>query len=178
MVTGASPGPAPAAQARPNSSPATLSSWRAWPQLKDRKKVPSVEGASTPWPSTASVSPDRSTSASSIQSPPASAECTKVMALWPTLAWPAASPRSTCSSKGSRNPRCWASVAGSINPAFATRCSSSNVTSRRSRLWQDTRIEIVPFGRGCGRCGNHHFPLQEGTFRGYATAISLYLSVR
>ena len=39
------------------------------------------------------------------------------------------------------------------------------------------RIEIVPSGRECGRCGNHHFPLQEGTFRGCATAIKPYSSV-
>jgi hypothetical protein len=55
-----------------------------------------------------------------------------------------------------------------------TRCSSSIVTSKRSILWQDARIEIVPFGRGCGWSGNHHFHLQEGTFRGYATAIGFY----
>jgi len=35
-----------------------------------------------------------------------------------------------------------------LKPALATRCSSSKVTSRRSRLWQDTRIEKVPSGRG------------------------------
>ena len=159
------------------AEPTTLSSWRAWPQLNEHKNVRSVDGANTSWPSTASVPPERSTSASSMESPPASAEWTSVIALWPTLARPAASPRSTCSSKSWRSPKCWANVAVSIKPALAIRRSSSKVTSRRSRLWQDTRIEIVPSRRGCGRCGNHHLPLQEGTIRGCASALRLYSSV-
>src|SRR5262245_20380419 len=33
-------------------------------------------------------------------------------------------------------------------PALATAWSSSKVTARRSRLWQDERIEKVPSGQG------------------------------
>jgi hypothetical protein len=43
--------------------------------------------------------------------------------------------------------RC-ASVAGKIIPALATAWSSSKVTARRSKLWQDSRIEKVPSGQG------------------------------
>ena len=47
MVNGASPGPAPAAQARASSSRLTRSSWRTWPHRKLRRKVPRVDGALT-----------------------------------------------------------------------------------------------------------------------------------
>jgi hypothetical protein len=42
--------------------------------VKLRRNVPSVDGANTAWPSTASVAPARRASASSIESPPARAE--------------------------------------------------------------------------------------------------------
>ena len=74
MVNGSSPGPAPAAQARASTSRLTRSNWRAWPHRKLRRNVPSVDGALTTQPSTRSVSPARSASASSMQSPPASAD--------------------------------------------------------------------------------------------------------
>ena len=45
MVNGASPGPAPAAQARASNSRLTRSNWRTWPQLKLRRNVPRVDGA-------------------------------------------------------------------------------------------------------------------------------------
>ena len=95
IVTGASPGPAPACQARFNSSAETRSSWRAWPHVKDRRNVPTVEGANTAWPKTASVDPARKASQSSIESPPPNAEWITVIALWPTFAPPAASPKLT-----------------------------------------------------------------------------------
>ena len=47
MVKGAAPGPAPARQARRSTSPLTASSWRTWPQVKARRKVPMVEAAAT-----------------------------------------------------------------------------------------------------------------------------------
>ena len=75
-----------------------------------------VEGAATPWPNTAWVAPARSTSQSSMQSPPARTEWITVMALCPTFARPGASPRSTWDSNSSRRPRCWAKVAGSDQP--------------------------------------------------------------
>ena len=92
MVSG-SPGPAPAAQARASSS--RLISWRTWPHRKLRRNVPRVEGALTMHPSTEEVRPE-SASASSMQSPPASAEATSVSILSPAFARPGAYPRSRC----------------------------------------------------------------------------------
>ena len=88
MVNGASPGPAPAAQARDSSSRLTRSSWRTWPQRKLRRKVPRVDGALTVPPRVQAVPPVRNTSASSMQSPPAMAEATRVISLSPVLARP------------------------------------------------------------------------------------------
>ncbi len=95
MVNGPSPGPAPVAQARASSSRLTRSSWRTWPHRKLRRKVPRVDGALTVHPSTKEVRPARSASASSMQSPPASAEATRVSILSPVFARPGAFPRST-----------------------------------------------------------------------------------
>jgi hypothetical protein len=83
MVYGHGPGPAPLAQARPSASAATRSSWRAEPQVNERRNVPIVDGAKTRWPRTCPVDPARSLSQSSIQLPPASAEATSVIALSP-----------------------------------------------------------------------------------------------
>ena len=74
MVSGASPGPAPAAQARDSNSRLTRSGWRTWPHRKLRRKVPRVDGALTTQPMASAVPPVRNTSASLMQSPPASAE--------------------------------------------------------------------------------------------------------
>ena len=101
MVNGPSPGPAPAAKARASSSRLTRSSWRTWPHRKLRRNVPSVDGALITHPSTYSVPPARSASASSMQSPPANAEATKVRNLSPAFARPGASPRSTLLSTSS-----------------------------------------------------------------------------
>ena len=109
----------------------------AVPQVNERKNVPSVEDAATRWPSTCPVAPARSQSASPIHVPPASAECTSVMAFSPTLAAPGASPRSTPSSNSSRSSSPSASVAARIRPASATKCSSSKLTAMVSGLRQD-----------------------------------------
>ena len=98
MVNGPSPGPAPADQARASSSRLTRSSWRTWPHRKLRRKVPRVDGALTTQPMVPAVPPVRSTSASSMQSPPARAEATSVITLSPVLARPGARPRSRCRS--------------------------------------------------------------------------------
>lgn len=73
--------------------------------------------------------------------PARKSEWMRVMALIPGLACPGALPRLTVF-KSSRRPRCWASVAGNMRPASATRRSSSKCTDSRSRLWDD-RIEKV-----------------------------------
>ena len=120
MVNGPSPGPEPAAQARASNSRLTRSSWRTWPHLKLRRKVPKVEGALTAQPMVPVVPPVRNTSASSMQSPPASAEATRVSILSPVFARPGPSPRSRWLSTSSRRPRCWARVTGRSSPALAT----------------------------------------------------------
>ncbi len=120
MVRGPSPGPAPAAQARASSSRLTRSSWRTWPHRKLRRKVPRVDGALTVQPIAPAVPPVRNTSASSMQSPPASAEATSVIILSPPLAWPGARPRSRCRSTSWGRPRRKAKVAGRISPALLT----------------------------------------------------------
>ena len=93
-MNGASPGPAPAAQARASNLRLTWSSWRTWPQRKLRGNVPRVDGAFTVQPSTRPAPPARMASASAMQSPPASAEATRVSSLSPAFARPGASPRS------------------------------------------------------------------------------------
>ena len=132
MVNGASPGPAPAAQARASSSRLTRSSWRTWPHRKLRRNVPRVDGALTTQPRAPAVPPVRNASASSMQSPPASADATRVIILSPVFARPGAAPRSTRLSTSSRRPRCWARVVGRSSPALATRRWSSKVIWIRS----------------------------------------------
>ena len=125
MVNGPSTGPPPAAQARDSSSRLTRSSWRTWPHRKLRRKVPRVDGALTARPMAPVVPPVCNTSASSMQSPPASAEVTRVEILSPVLARPGARPRSKCRSTSWGRPRCKANVAGRISPALLTRRWSS-----------------------------------------------------
>ena len=127
MVNGASPGPVPACQARASNSRLTRSNWRTWPHRKLRRKVPRVDGALTTHPSTRPVLPERSASASSMQSPPASAEAIRVIILSPALARPGARPRSRCRSTSWGRPRRWARVDGSSSPALLTRRWSSKV---------------------------------------------------
>ena len=72
-------------------------------------KFPGWMAALTTQPMAPAVPPVRNTSASSMKSPPASAEATRVSSLSPGFARPGASPRSTWLSTTSRRPRCWAS---------------------------------------------------------------------
>ena len=138
MVNGSSPGPAPAAQARASSSRLTRSNCRTWPQRKLRRKVPSVDGALTTQPSSCSVRPARSASVSSMQSPSASADATRVSSLSPALALPGARPRSTWRSTRSPRPRRWARATGSSSLALATRRWSSKATRVRSGSLRDS----------------------------------------
>ena len=107
MVNGASPGPAPAAQAPASNSrlpdPAgghgpTGSCAGRYPG----RNVPRVDGALTTQPRAPAVPPARNTSAASMQSPPASADATRVSILSPVLARLGAAPRSTWLSTSSR----------------------------------------------------------------------------
>jgi hypothetical protein len=60
-----------AAHARPRIAAVSWSSWRTCPEVKLRSHVPTVEAAITRWPSTAWLDPQRNSSMSSMQSPPA-----------------------------------------------------------------------------------------------------------
>ena len=111
MMNGASPGPAPAAQARASNSRLARSSWRTWPHRKLRRKVPKVDGALTTQPMAPAVPPVRNTSASSMQTPPASADATRVIILSPVFARPGARPRSRWLWTSSGRPRRRARVA-------------------------------------------------------------------
>jgi len=128
----AAPGPAPAAQARLIVSASTRSSWRTWPKVKARRKVPRVEGAIALWPSSASLAPLRSTSASSIESAPATIAWISVSTLRPGRVAPARSPSRTVLSTRDSIPRRLLSVATISSPALATRRSSSNSTPTES----------------------------------------------
>ena len=114
----------------------TRSSWRAWPHRKLRRKVPSVDGAFTTQPMATPVPLVRSASASSMQSPPANADATRVSSLSPAFARPGASPKSTWRSTRSASPRCCAKVTGSSNPALVT---SWGLTGRNR--WTSTVLQ-------------------------------------
>ena len=117
---------------RASSSRLTRSSWRTCPHLKLRRKAPRMEGALTTLPRVQAVPPVRNTSASSMQSPPASAEVTRVEILSPGLARPGASPRSRRRSTSWGRPRRRARVDGRISPALTTRRWSPKAMRMRS----------------------------------------------
>ena len=98
------------------------------PNVNARRNVPSVDGATTRWPRTAAVWPERSTPQSSMQSAPSAIALIIVITLRPGFAAPARSPRSTRASTSASIPNRPASSAGSNTPAFATTRSSSNTT--------------------------------------------------
>ena len=145
MVNGASPGPAPAFQTRASNSRLTRSSWRTWPHRKLSRKVPRVEGALAVKPSTRAVPPARSTSASSMQSPLARAEATRVIILSPVFARPGAPPRSRCFRRSWGRPRRRARVAGRISPALATRRWSSKAIWIRSGWLRGSIYRVLLF---------------------------------
>src|SRR6266545_8061897 len=112
------------------------SSWRMWPKVNERRNVPSVLGAITRWPSTLAVAPVRSTSALSLQSPPATSACTRVRTLRPGRYAPGRPPRSTSWSTTASISSRSANVAVSSRPALATACRHR--TTRRARLGYGT----------------------------------------
>src|SRR5918994_2767687 len=163
-VSGPSPGPAPAAHALARIWSVTLSSWRTWPKVKARSQVPTVEAAITRWPSTLPVAPERSSSTSSMQSPPATSACTNVSSLRPGWAAPGRSPRSTSWLVACSTPSRSASVAGSSSPAEATACSSSKAISTwSSTTWEDG-IEKVSSESGIMTAWQPSFSLVRGPF--------------
>ena len=95
-----------------------------------------MEGALTTLPRVQAVPPVRNTSASSMLSPPASADATSVIILSPVLARPGARPRSKYRSTSWGRPRCKANVAGRISPALLTRRWSSKAMRMRSGWWR------------------------------------------
>ena len=89
-------------------------------------------------PRVRAVPPVRNISASSMQSPPASADATRVITLSPVFARPGALPRSRRCWTSSGRPRRRARVAGRISPALATRRVSSKAIRMRSGWLRDS----------------------------------------
>src|SRR6478609_2953628 len=100
--------------------------------------------------------------------PPARIECTNVNTLRPGRAPPTRPTKRTLSSINGSNSSRSASVAGKINPALATRLSSSKMTSIRSNGC-DTRV-TESASRDCGTddVRHRHRPSSGGLSRGYA----------
>ena len=174
MTICSDPGPAPNAQVRRSASASAASSWRTWPKVKARKKVPSVDGAMTRCGSTAAVAPERSTSAWSMCEPPATMACTNVSTLRPGIAPPTRPKRPTVALTRDSRSRRATSVATNNKPALATRLGSSKVTPIRSILrdtdptesaswcWVNRVFEQRKFSQA-GR----HFPRMRGLLRSY-----------
>ena len=91
----------------------------------------------------AAVPPVGNTSASSMQSPPASAEATRVSILSPVLARPGAFPRSTWLPTISPKPRCRPRVTGRRSPALVTKRWSSKAGQTHSKFGGDGRAEFL-----------------------------------
>ena len=174
MVNGPSPGPAPAAQARASNSRLTRSNWRTCPHRKLRRKVPRVDGALTTQPRAPAVPPVRNTSASSMQSPPASADATRVTILSPVFARPGALPRSRRCWTSWGRPRCWANMAGRISPALATRRWSSKVIWMPSG-WLRGCIYWVLLDWGCFSVSKTIIPDAQEHFLTHSTRRHTYL---
>ena len=117
-------------------------------------------------PMAPAVPPVRNTSASSMKSPPASAEATRVSSLSPGFARPGASPRSTWLSTTSRRPRCWARLTGRSSPALATRRGSSNAIWMRSG-WLRGSIYWVLLVLGSALLFQNHYPRFTGAPSGH-----------
>src|SRR5215218_4209956 len=140
-----------------------------WPKVNDRRNVPKVEGAITRCPSSSWVRAVRSTSASSITSPPATIACSRVSTLRPGRWWPGRSPRSTSSSTTASTPSRSASVAVSARPALATAWWSSKATTRALGVCDDG-IEKVPSEWGCMAGSQPPFSQLKGPFHNHSTA--------
>ena len=138
------------------------------------RKVPRVDGALTTQPRAPAVPPARNTSASSMQSPPANADATRVTILSPVLARPGALPRSRRCWTSWGRPRCWANVAGRISPALLTRRWSSKAMWMRSGELRGS-IYWVLLVWGCFSVSKTIIPDAQEHFLTYSTRRHTYL---
>jgi hypothetical protein len=106
----------------------TAASWRTWPWVNSRRKIPNVAQAYTP-PKSFFIPPDRTTSRSSMLSAPAASPATTDISFAVGLAAPDLT-RSlvnrTCSSSNRDRPACSANSSNGTRPTCDTRLSSSN----------------------------------------------------
>src|SRR5680860_809702 len=109
-----SAGPRPAAQPRTSVSRATASSWRTLDHLNARSHVPIVDGARVS-SNNSGAAPARSTSTSSMLSPPASIAPTTVTAFAPQKAAPGPAASFTRASTSPAMPRRCTSNAGLVD---------------------------------------------------------------
>jgi hypothetical protein len=113
------------------------------PEGERAQESPDRAGCHDPMGEHPAVAPQRSTSASSMQPPPASIEWTRVNSLRPGRCAPGRSPRSISASAVCSIPSRSARVATSSRPALATAWVSSKQMSSWSRVWEDP-IEKAP----------------------------------
>lgn len=149
MVRSASrSGPSPARHARANTVRLTASSCRTPPHVKLRSQEPTVDGARTS-SNNSDVAPARSTSTSSMQSPPTSAAPTTVAALAPPLA-PAAPATPTSSSTSPATPSRWANTPPrpARHGATDARRQTSTTRARDSAMISPVRCPPLLGSRG------------------------------
>ena len=146
-------------------SRSTDPSWRAWPKVNSRNKVPNVDGAYTP-SNSVFTPPLRTTSMSSMLSAPAHMPATTVASFGAGLAAPdlirGAAIQTFLSSRRPR-PVCSANVITGTNPAHDTRWSSSNTAESDANLW-DTLTGSAFLAPGDCLFENFDHPSSEGTF--------------
>jgi hypothetical protein len=121
-------------------SRAAASSCRAWPQVKNRRNDPSVEGAYTPANSVA-IPPWRNTSRSSMLSAPAAVPATTAAALPPGLDPVDRSGRTRAPTSPARS-TCSARPMTGTSPAHDTRFASSNTASTARRACSNRTYEM------------------------------------
>ena len=170
ITSRAGPGLPPADQARRRASPTTASSWRTWPKVKARRKVPKVEGAITRKGSTCAVPPQRKMSAWSMWLAPATMACTRVNTLRPGRAPPTRPGRRTVAFTSRSSSRRTTSVPTSSSPALATRFGSSKLTRTRSMACDTRLTESASRSGGLGDVRHRHRRCSGGTFRGWSAA--------
>ena len=107
---------------------ATASNCRTWPNRKDRRNVPNVDGARTPR-NNRPIPPCRSTAISEIESAPVTMPPTSADTFNPA-AWPAPPGTVKCWSARSIRPARVANPIAGTRPACDTRFGSSNTAVR------------------------------------------------